>query len=74
MTRVYSADEIAKLCAIESHYWSEVDTESDVALTWLAMGALGAASNICAGVAQQMSPEEFQKWVDERKNAALKNS
>lgn len=56
-------DYCVRIAAIESHYWSEV---TDERLQQMAMGAMGAAANICAAILLERTPEEHQKDCEVR--------
>lgn len=54
---------ITMICALEAGYWAEVEDEK---LREFSMGAMGAASNICAAVLRGISPEQFRKEIEQR--------
>jgi hypothetical protein len=56
-------DRCAKIAAIEAQYWGEVDDER---LTFIATGAMGAASNICAAILTDRTPEQHKADCDAR--------
>jgi hypothetical protein len=56
-------DQCAKIAAIEAHYWGELDDER---LALIAIGAMGAAANICAAILQEKTPEQHKSDCDAR--------
>jgi hypothetical protein len=51
-------DRCAKIAAIEAHYWGEVDDER---IDLIAIGAMGAASNICCAILRGHTPAQHEK-------------
>jgi len=58
--------EMARIAAAESDYWAEVETD-DRDMQNVAMGAMGAAGNICAAIAQGKTLAEVQADIANRK-------
>jgi hypothetical protein len=50
-------DVCAKIAAIEAHYWGELD---DDRIALIAIGAMGAAANICAAILSERTPEQHK--------------
>lgn len=50
-------DVCAKIAAIEAHYWAET---SDERIALMAMGAMGAAANICCAILRERTPEQHE--------------
>jgi hypothetical protein len=50
-------DACAKIAAIEAHYWGELGDER---IRLMAMGAMGAAANICAAILTERTPEQHE--------------
>ena len=58
----------ARIAAIESRYWAGVDAKNDLGsmLDLISVGAMGAASNICAAILRGVTPEQFEKEIAAR--------
>lgn len=63
-------DRCAKIAAIEAQYWGEVE---DDRLRLMSLGAMGAASNICAAILTDRTPEQHKAECDARDKAVLKS-
>ncbi len=50
-------DQCAKIAAIEAQYWGEVDDER---IAPIAIGAMGAAANICVAILTERTPEQHR--------------
>jgi hypothetical protein len=53
----------AKIAAIEAQYWGEVDDER---IQLIAIGAMGAASNICVAILTARTPEQHKAECQNR--------
>jgi hypothetical protein len=61
--RSISKEEVMRICAIEAHYWGEVD---DDRICQFMFGAMGAASNILSAIMRELTPEQFEEEVKAR--------
>jgi hypothetical protein len=62
----------ARIAALESHYWAIVEGD-EPSLMQIAIGAIGAAANICAAILTDKSPAEFQVEIEQRGGTPLRN-
>ena len=60
-------DECAQIAAIEAHYWGELGNDK---LMLIAIGAMGAAANICGAILRGITPEQHRAECDARAKAA----
>jgi hypothetical protein len=56
-------EQCAKIAAIEAHYWEEVDDER---IQLIAIGAMGAAANICVAILTARTPEQHRTECNTR--------
>lgn len=56
-------DEIARICLLECRYWGDVADEKS---TQIAIGAMGAAANICTAVLREITPEQYEREIKAR--------
>jgi hypothetical protein len=61
-------EDVYRIAAMEANYWGEVEDERLLAY---ALGAMGAASNICAAVMREVTPEQFQSEIEQRRKGNL---
>jgi len=57
-----------RIAAIEASYWADLEDER---MLNYALGAMGAASNICAAVMRELTPEEFRAEIEQRRQGNL---
>ena len=53
----------ARLASIEAHYWARLEDER---VQEISIGAMGAASNICAAILMGKTPEQYEREVAAR--------
>ncbi|MGH9501685.1 MAG: hypothetical protein ACRD20_02415 [Terriglobales bacterium] len=58
--------ECARIAALESHYWAQVENED---MQQISLGAMGAAANICTAMLLGTSPGDFAKQIQGRSQA-----
>lgn len=58
-----SNEDFTAILVAEYSRWRAVE---DAKIQDFAMGAMGAISNVIAGVAKDMTPEQYREWIKER--------
>jgi hypothetical protein len=56
-------EQCARLAAIEAAYWGRLEDER---VQEISIGAMGAASNICAAILMGKTPEQYEREVRAR--------
>lgn len=58
-----SNEDFTAILLAEYSRWRAVD---DPKIEQFAMGAMGAISNVLAGVTQDMTPDQYREWIKEK--------